>query len=72
MEDKLTFLGIIDAEVYLVTNGSLLLLFISICLHHLSFYKMFRDEARKLDYRDKDRNDAEHLRKLIRFHIIVK
>lgn len=48
------------------------MLFISICLHHETFYKMFQNEAKKLDDHDKHRNDADHLRKMIRFHILVK
>lgn len=57
---------------YMLSNGALLFLFISICLHHKSFYKIFRNEAKKLNYRDRHRNDADHLRKMIEFHILSK
>lgn len=78
--DQETFLGYIGEMVvsmicmegYLIDNGALLLLFISMCLHHQAFYRMFRNSLCKLNRPDKRRNDKEHLCNLIRFHISVK
>lgn len=64
--------NIFVSEAYLLVNGALLLQFISICLHHRTFQEIFQNEARKLDHRDKNRNDAEHLRNMICFHIAAK
>lgn len=55
-------------EMYLLTNGAFLLLFISLCLHHRAFYQMFDNFVRKMDYPDENRNDTRHVWKLIKFH----
>lgn len=41
-------------------------------MHHRAFYKIFQRFAQKLDHLNKDQTDAEHLCRLIRFHILVK
>lgn len=62
----------ISGDAYFITNGALLLLFISMCWTHEAFYKMFVHLTRELDHFDNNRNDAEHLAKLIRFHVETK
>lgn len=78
--DQSTFAGYVAeiafainvSEAFLITNGTLLLLFMSICLHHQAFYEMFHHSVRKLDQMDKDRIGAELARNLICFHIKAK
>lgn len=57
---------------YLVSNGALLVLFVSICLFHQAFSKMFEHSLRKLGESGGDHNDEELLCQLIQFHISVK
>lgn len=52
---------------YFILNGVPLVLFISICLHHQAFYKMFKHS---ID--NSSQYDAKLLCDLIRFHILVK
>lgn len=59
-------------DTYLLANSSLLLLFISICLHHKEFAKRLSHSLRKLDYDDKARNNKDFLCELMNFHISVK
>lgn len=62
-----------NGETYISINGTLLLLFISICLHHQTFYKIFRRTAAELNIRDQSENNKEKtLRKLILFHVPAK
>lgn len=63
---------IYKADSYFLTYGSLLVLFTSICMHHQTFYEIFNHEAQKLHHSGTDRSVAEHLSKMIRFHISVK
>lgn len=66
------FVEVLIGEAYMIFNGSFLLLFISICLHHQAFYKIFQIALRKLDFSDANRSDETTLCQLIRFHILVK
>lgn len=59
-------------EDYLIFNGSLLLLLLSMCWHHQTFFKMLDFTLHKFDHPDKNRNDEELLCWLIRFHIAAK
>lgn len=59
-------------ESYLVLNGSILLLFISICWYHRAFYERFRDSVRQLDDRHRNQDTKTILHELIRFHVRVK
>lgn len=65
-------IDIIIIESYLIVNGAILHLFVSMCWHHQAFLKILRHAVRQLDDTDKNRNDKEFLRKLIRFHVSVK
>lgn len=65
-------LSLVCIEAYLLFNGALLLLFISMCLHHRTFNKMFQYSLQKLDHDDNQRNDRLFICKQIRFHISVK
>lgn len=57
---------------YLITSGSIMILFISICLHHRTFFNMFQHFTRKLDQSNRNQSDHECLCHLIRFHLMVK
>lgn len=78
--DQDTFAGYIaeivyccfGGEAYILSNGVILLLFVSICLHHKAFYQMFKHAAIKFDEPDKNRNDHEYICDLIRFHVKIK
>lgn len=63
----MTFTG-----VYLILNGTFLLLFTSICLHHRAFYKIIKQSIDKLNLSEEHRCDAKFLCDLIRFHITIK
>lgn len=65
-------ISMICIEAYLIDNGELLLLFISMCLHHQAFHRMFQNSLKKLDRINKNRNNEEYICGLIRFHISVK
>lgn len=52
---------------YMITNGWLLLVFVSICLHHQAFYKMFHRKIRELNEPDRCENDEQFLCNLIQF-----
>lgn len=54
---------------YYLSYGSILLLFISICLFHHAFSKMFRRFLTKMDPFDENQNNREYFRKLIQFHV---
>lgn len=57
----------------LAVNGSFLILFFSICLHHQAFSQMMHHSIVKFNRdNEKERNSAEFLCKMIRFHITVK
>lgn len=60
------------AETYYTTNGTFLLLFISICLQHQAFYKMYQYSVSKWDQAGKDGSYEKFLRNLIRSHITTK
>lgn len=59
-------------ESYLIFNGTILLLFVSLCLHHRGFYEMFRHALGQLECPEPNRNDKHKLHKLIQFHYLVK
>lgn len=63
---------LVCAVLVFISNGAILLLFISLCLHHRGFYKVFRYSAFQLNTPDRNRNDEEHLRQMIHFHVSVK
>lgn len=57
---------------YIFFNGTLLLLFIAICLHHQAFYKVHQHLLNAFDRVDERRNNEEHLRKLINFQVSIR
>lgn len=63
---------VVTTYAYFVCNGSMLLLFFSICWHHQAFSQMFHHFLHSRNRRNKKRNDDEFLCHLIRFHISVK
>lgn len=57
---------------YMFINGSMILLFISICQHHDAFYKMIQYSVRKLNDSNDDKSNEEIVRDLIDLNIQVK
>lgn len=57
-------------QTYLLINGTVLLLFISIYYYTEAFYKMFQHSVRRGPHKNLD--DKEFLRKLVQFHILIK
>lgn len=53
--------------IFMLFNGMLLLLYVSMCLQHKAFYERFRHSLEKLDRPDKNRNNQEFLCELIQF-----
>lgn len=69
---ELTTLGSIGL-FYFVVYGTFLMLFLSICMHHQAFSKMFKYLVDKLNRSDVENQcDKKSLCNLIRFHISVK
>lgn len=64
--------ALITAFAYMVANGPLLLLFISMCFHHVAFYKRFQYTTEKLNSSDNIFNVEQYLCELIRFRISAK
>ena len=58
-------------ETYLFSNGTLLLLYISICWYHRAFYERFDDSIRELDPQQPE-NAKKILCELIDFHNSIK
>lgn len=50
----------------------ILLVFISMCIHHQAFYGMLEFSIDEWNRRDKHPDDEEFLLDLVRFHISVK
>lgn len=55
---------------YLIGNGVPLILFISMCLHHQAFYKMFQYSLEQFNVSERKRNDE--INDIIRFHVLTK
>lgn len=55
---------------FAISTGSALMLFISICIHHGAFSKMFKHTAQKLG--QQNTGNSEILRELVNFHNSVK
>lgn len=78
--DQETFIGyiaeiiciVVTDEGYLLTSGSILLLYISMCLHHRAFYEMFRHLLRTREHQNRVKNQLEWIYDVIRFHSSVK
>lgn len=65
----------IMCAVYSIINGVILLLFISICIHHRAFYQIIRHLVIKwneLNGNHCDNNDQKSICELIRLHILFK
>lgn len=62
---------LVSAQVYLLSNGIFLLLFISICWNHRTFYIMFQHSIDGLSQTKKE-TDKVLLCDLIRFHMSIK
>lgn len=65
-------LSISCGAVYVLANGLILTLFISMCWNHLAFHRMFRHFIKKIENNDNGQNNAENLANLIKFHIQTK
>lgn len=59
-------------NIYVFCNGTLILLFISVCLHHQAFYKRHRYLVNRLQYINHSWKNKETFHDLIQFHISVK
>lgn len=62
---------IASAEAFCIGNGSTFLLFISICIHHHAFYKIYKYSINKCK-NNGNHCDEKLLCNLIRFHISIK
>lgn len=65
--------NVIVGVTYFISNGVMMLLYISICIHHQTFYEMMEHSINKWTSSDKnERNTEKFLRNLICFHISAK
>lgn len=53
----------------LINYGVFILLFVSICIHHQAFYKMFKHLAQNLGSRNAGNSSKELLSRIIRLHV---
>lgn len=61
------------AVIFGIVAGLLLLLFISICIYHLAFYKMIEHSIGQSNHKhDRMTNDRQFIFRLISFHIEIK
>lgn len=60
--------SISSSESYFLLNGSILLLFISMCLHHRAFYRRFEYSLDNLDNLNQKTNSNQEFSELIDFH----
>lgn len=78
--DQRTLLGYLGMDMFIVccgesyyfTNGSLLMLFVSICLHHKIFFKTFRNAVQRLDSPEEITDQKKFFCELIQFHNLTK
>lgn len=61
-----------SCESYLFVNGPIVVLFVSMCLHHRAFYEMFNYSLHEMDVPNKKKNDKLELWKIIQFQNLVK
>lgn len=59
-------------EAYLAFNGTILLMFVSICWHHRAFYKIFQNSLQKFDESVEKQNPKKILSELVSFHNSAK
>lgn len=67
--------GTVSGQPYFLLNGVILLLFISMCLHHRAFFAIFQHNLRDLDKANRKRDikaTKYFICELIRFHSMVK
>lgn len=67
-----TCFSIYSVESYYFTNGSILLLFISICLHHRGFLKVFHLLMNRINSCDDVETNKKRFADLIEFHVSAK
>lgn len=60
------------AEAYNITNHPILLLFISICIYHMTFFKMFVHLIEKLDRCRRVRRTKQTILEIIHFRTAVQ
>lgn len=64
--------SLLTSNAFLFITGPILVLFISMYLHHEAFFKMFSHSLRQLNTPDKNVNDQNEIRKLLQFHNSLK
>lgn len=64
--------GALLSEAYLIGNGSILMLFVCMCLHHKAFFKMFEQMVHKLDLVDRGLEAKNRLCEIIQFYVSAK
>lgn len=57
---------------YFIINGTVLLIFVSIGLHHQAFYEMFLHLINEFERLKEKQNGKQHLCKVIDFHATTK
>lgn len=62
----------IGGQAYAIVNGVFLILFISMCFYHRTFYDMIYHSIDKWNHQIKNHCPDDILRRLIRFHISIK
>lgn len=59
-------------EAFMCLNGTLLLFFISMCLHHDAFNKMLQHFLRKLETPNSNHKNEKIRCNLLQFHVLTK
>lgn len=63
---------VVTGEGYILTNGAVLLLFISLCMHFRAFFEIFQHSMKKLEHPDQKQNYKQILCEIIRSHNLAK
>lgn len=62
----------LNSQAFMLADGATLLFFLSLCFHHIAFYKMFKHSIAKLDDVDQNQQNKLLLCRVIRFHVVIK
>lgn len=67
------FYVMLNCQTYMLTNGILLLFFVSKCYHHQAFYKMFDHMLATFNCLHRNYyDDKQYLCDLVRFHVTIR
>lgn len=60
------------AMSYLIANGTILIFYLSICIHLKEFYEIFKSSIEKWNTLNRNYDDFKFMADLIRFHASIR